>query len=90
MENDKAKGSVADTPVKLTSEEITKLAMEHTRIVEAFAAKFDGHYLDWSAQLEDYREWLEEMEDHLTRAEELVRTLGGTEDAVAKAREEKK
>lgn len=90
MRSDKAKGSVADTPVKLTSEEITKLAMEHARIVEAFAANFNGHYLDLSVQLKDYREWLEEMENHLTRAEELVRTLGGTEDAVAKAREEKK
>lgn len=90
MKSDKAKGSVADTPVKLTSEEITKLAMEHARIVEAFAAEFDGHYLDLSVQLKDYRERLEEMENHLTRAEELVRTLGGTEDAVTKAWEEKK
>ena len=90
MKSDKAKGSVADTPVKLSSEEIAKLAMEHTRIVEAFAASFDGHYLDLSVQLKDYREWLEEMEDHLTRAAELARTLGGNEDAVAKARGEKK
>ena len=79
MEKDKAKGSMADTLVELTSEEITKLAMEHTRIVEAFAANFDGHYLDLSVQLKDYREWLEEMENHLARAEELVQ-----------AREEKK
>lgn len=79
MEDDEAKGSVADTPVKLTSEEITKLAMEHTRIVEAFAAEFEGHYLDLSVQLKDYRKWLEEMDDHLTRAEELVRTLGGND-----------
>lgn len=79
MEDDKAKGSMADTLVKLTNEEIAKLAMEHTRIVEAFAAKFDGHYLDLSVQLTDYREWLEEMENHLTRAEELVRTLGGND-----------
>lgn len=78
MEDDRAKGSMADTLVKLTSEEITKLAMEHTRVVEAFAAKFDGHYLDFTAQIEDYREWLDEMESHLTRAEELVRTLGGS------------
>lgn len=77
MEDDRAKGSMADTLVKLTSEEITKLAMEHTRVVEAFAAKFDGHYLDFTAQIEDYREWLDEMESHLTRAEELVQTLGG-------------
>lgn len=75
MENDKAKGSVMDALVKLTSEEITKLAMEHTRIVEAFAANFDGHYLDLSVQLKDYREWLEEMENHLARAEELVQAL---------------
>lgn len=75
MRSEKAKGSVADTPVKLTSEEITRLAMEHTRIVEAFAAKFDGHYLDFSAQITDYREWLEEMEKHLARAEELVQAL---------------
>lgn len=72
-------GSVADMLVKLTSEEMVKLAMEHTRIVEAFAAKFKGNYLDLSVQLTDYREWLEEMESHLTRAEELVRTLGGND-----------
>ena len=75
MKSDKAKGSVADALVKLTSEEITKLAMEHTRIVEAFAANFDWHYLDLSVQLKDYREWLEEMENHLARAEELVQAL---------------
>lgn len=75
MGNDKAKGSVMDALVKLTSEEITKLAMEHTRIVEAFAASFDGHYLDLSVQLKDYREWLEEMENHLARAEELIQAL---------------
>ena len=90
MRSEKAKGSMADALVKLTSEEIAKLAMEHTRIVEAFAANFEGHYLDLSVQLKDYREWLEEMENHLTRAEELVRTLEETEDAVAESREEKK
>lgn len=72
-------GSVANALVKLTSEEIAKLAMEHAMIVVAFAAKFDGNYLDLSVQLTDYREWLEEMESHLTRAEELVRTLGGND-----------
>lgn len=74
-----SRGRVADALVKLTSEEITKLAMEHTRAVGAFAAKFDGCYIDLTVQLKDYREWLEEMENHLTRAEELLQTLGGND-----------
>ena len=69
MEEDKAM-------VKLTSEEITKIATEHARVVEEFAAKFEWHYLDLTVQLKDYRKWLEEMEKHLTRAEELARMLG--------------
>lgn len=68
---------VTDALVKLTSEEITKLAREHVKVVEEFAAKFDWHYMDLSAKIKDYRKWLEEMDNHLTRAEELVQMLGG-------------
>lgn len=75
-----SQGHVADALVKLNREEITKLIMEHTGVVDAIATKFDGHYLSPSVQVKDYREFLEEMDKHLTRAEELTRILEGNSD----------
>lgn len=67
-----SKGQVVDAMIKLTSEEVERLAQDHIEIVEAFAGKFDGHYLDMGVQVKDYREFLDDMNRHLERAEELM------------------
>lgn len=70
-----SKGQVADATVKLTTEEIARLAKDHIEIVEALASKFDGHYLDIDAQVKDYRELLNDMDKSLKRAERLMEVL---------------
>lgn len=71
---------VVDAMVKLTSEEIARLAKDHIQIVEALARKFDGHYLDMGAQVADYREFLDSMDENLKRAEEFMEILNGGEE----------
>lgn len=66
------KGQVVDAMVKLTTEEVERLAKDHIENVEALASRFDGHYLDIGVQIQDYREFLDEMDRDLKRAEELM------------------
>ena len=66
------KGQVVDATIKLTTEEIARLIKDHIEIVEAFASRFEGHYLDIDVQIQDYREFLDEMDRSLKRAEELM------------------
>lgn len=71
-----SKGQVVDTMVKLTTEEIARLVKDHIEIVEAFASKFDGHYISIDVQVKDYREFLDDMDKSLERAEKLMEILG--------------
>lgn len=74
-----SRGHVVDAMVKLTREEIERLAKDHIEIVEALASKFDDHYLDMEVQVKDYREFLDSMDESLKRAEELMEILDGGE-----------
>lgn len=75
-----SRSHVVDAMVKLTTEEIARLAKDHIEIVEALASKFDGHYLDMGAQVADYREFLDSMDENLKRAEKLMEILKGGEE----------
>lgn len=70
-----SKGQVVDAMVKLTGEEIALIAKTHIEVVEAFARKFDGHYLDMGMCVNDYRKFLDEMDKNLERAEELIKII---------------
>lgn len=76
-----SKGHVVDAMVKLTGEEIERLAKDHIGIVEVLAHRFDGHYLDMRVEVIDYRELLDDMDKSLKRAEKLIEILdaGGEE-----------
>lgn len=74
-----SKGQVADVMVKLTGEEIARLAKDYIKIVETLASRFDGRYLDMGAQVADYREFLDGMDESLKRVEELMGILNKEE-----------